>query len=71
MADLLATDPGAWNIIGWILVLAVVGAVVLWGITTVLLRSGRSAAAPPPPPPPACGEWGWDDYGRRVCIAYY
>ncbi len=32
---------------------------------------GAATAPPPPPPPPACGEWGWDDYGRRVCIAYY
>ncbi len=55
MADLLATDPGAWNIIGWMLLLAVVGALLLWGITEVLLRfgssgrAGRSGAAPPQP----------------------
>ncbi|GLI94325.1 hypothetical protein [Methylocystis echinoides] len=30
-----------------------------------------TAPPPPPPPPPACAEWGWDDYGRRVCIGYY
>jgi hypothetical protein len=32
---------------------------------------GAATAPPPPPPPPACAEWGWDDYGRRVCIGYY
>jgi hypothetical protein len=20
-------------------------------------------------PPPACAEWGWNDFGRRACIA--
>lgn len=39
--DLLATDPGAWHIIGWILVLAVCGSVLLWAVSTVLLRGGR------------------------------
>ncbi|HTU39321.1 MAG TPA: hypothetical protein VMF35_15090 [Acidimicrobiales bacterium] len=34
----LATDPGAWNIIGWMLILAVVGSVVLWAVSTLLLR---------------------------------
>jgi hypothetical protein len=27
--------------------------------------------APPPAPPPECARWGWDDYGNRMCIAYY
>jgi hypothetical protein len=38
MVPLLATDPGAWAIVGWMLVL--VGAVILWVITTLLLRDG-------------------------------
>lgn len=42
MAALLATDPGAWNVIGWILVLSAVGAVILWVITTLLLREGST-----------------------------
>jgi hypothetical protein len=37
---LLATDPGAWNIIGWMLVLSAAGAVILWLLTTLLLRDG-------------------------------
>jgi hypothetical protein len=41
---LLATDPGAWNIIGWMLVLGAVGAVVLWAVTTLLLREGSMEA---------------------------
>jgi hypothetical protein len=32
---------------------------------------GAATAPPRPPPPPACAEWGWDDYGRRICIGYY
>jgi hypothetical protein len=36
----LATDPGAWAIIGWMLVLSAVGAVILWVVTTLLLRGG-------------------------------
>jgi hypothetical protein len=54
IVDLLATDPGAWNIIGWMLVLVVCGSVVLWAVSTLLLRGGRAAdehrasgAAPP------------------------
>lgn len=38
MAALLAADPGAWNIIGWILVLSGVGIAILWVVTTLLLR---------------------------------
>lgn len=38
MVALLAVDPGAWNIIGWMLVLGAVGAVILWAATTLLLR---------------------------------
>jgi hypothetical protein len=37
---LLATDPGAWNIVAWMLVLSAVGAVTLWLVTTLLLRGG-------------------------------
>jgi hypothetical protein len=44
MFALLATDPGAWNIIGWMLVLGAVGAVILWGLTTLLLGNGSTAA---------------------------
>ena len=40
MLALLATDPGAWNIIGWMLVLGAVGAGILWVVTTLLLRDG-------------------------------
>jgi hypothetical protein len=40
MFALLATDPGAWNIIVWMLVLAAIGAVILWVLTTLLLREG-------------------------------
>ena len=42
MLAILATDPGAWNIIGWMLVLAAVGAVILWVVTTLLLRNGST-----------------------------
>lgn len=40
--DLLATDPGAWSIIGWILVLAACGSVVIWAVSTGLLRGSRA-----------------------------
>jgi hypothetical protein len=43
IVDLLATDPGAWNIIVWILVLVVAGSVLLWAVSTLLLRGGRAA----------------------------
>ncbi len=43
MVDLLASDPGAWNIFWWIVVIVVVGGTVLWGITTLLLREDRNA----------------------------
>ncbi len=39
MTGLLATDPGAWNIIGWMLVVAVVGAIILWVVSALLLRA--------------------------------
>jgi hypothetical protein len=45
MLALLAADPGAWNIIGWMLVLGAVGAVILWGLTTLLLRDGSTTAS--------------------------
>jgi hypothetical protein len=47
--DLLAADPGAWNIIGWMLVLAVIGAAVLWVVTTLFLRVGGADPSPAPP----------------------
>jgi hypothetical protein len=37
---LLASGPGAWNIVAWMLVLGAVGAVILWVVTTLLLRDG-------------------------------
>ena len=37
----LATDPGAWNIIGWMVLLAVCGTVVLWVVSTLLVRGSR------------------------------
>lgn len=45
MVVLLATDPGAWNIVGWMLVLGAVGAIILWVVTTFLLRDGPSDAS--------------------------
>lgn len=45
MSVLLASDPGAWNIIGWMLVLGAVGAVVLWVVTTFLLRDDSGDAS--------------------------
>ena len=42
MVPFLATDPGAWSIIGWMLVLAAVGAVILWVVTTLQLRGGTT-----------------------------
>ena len=41
---------------------------------------GANTAPPPPPPPPGyygapppprCARFGYDDYGNRVCMAYY
>jgi hypothetical protein len=48
MVPLLATDPGAWAIVGWMLVLSAVGAVILWVITTLLLRDGSVGREPGP-----------------------
>jgi hypothetical protein len=42
MIQLLATDPGAWNIIVWMVVLGVIGAVILWVVTTLMPREGSS-----------------------------
>jgi hypothetical protein len=42
MIPLLATDPGAWNIIVWMVVLGTIGAVILWVVTTLMLREGSS-----------------------------
>lgn len=40
MSGLLASDPGAWNIIAWMLLLSAVGMLILWVVTTLLLRNG-------------------------------
>ncbi|MEK4032288.1 hypothetical protein WOC76_21985 [Methylocystis sp. IM3] len=62
-----------------------IGAAVSGGSTTGTLAGAAIGAAsgaalgaatapsypPPPPPPPACAQWGWDNYGRQVCVAYY
>lgn len=55
-----------------------IGAALSNGSTTGTLAgaaigvaSGAATGAATTPPPPACAEWGWNDYGRRVCIAYY
>ena len=45
MFALLATDPGAWNIIGWMFVLGAVGALILWVGTTLFLRGGSIDAS--------------------------
>jgi hypothetical protein len=29
------------------------------------------AATAPTPPRAACAQWGWDDYGNRICAASY
>lgn len=38
------TTPGAWNIIVRILVLAAIGAVVLWLVTTLFLKTNQPDA---------------------------
>ena len=58
-----------------------IGAAVSRGSTTGTLAGAAigaasgaalgAATAPSYPPPPACAQWGWDDYGRQVCVAYY
>jgi hypothetical protein len=53
MPALLASDPGAWNIIGWMLLVIVVGAAVLWVVSILLLRSGRHVSDSAGPEPPA------------------
>jgi hypothetical protein len=34
----VATDPGTWDIVAWMLVLGAGGAVILWVVTTLLLQ---------------------------------
>jgi hypothetical protein len=41
MTGLLATDPGAWSIIGWIVVFVIAGSAVLWVVSALLLGGGR------------------------------
>ena len=51
-----------------------IGAALSNGSTTGTLAGaviGVASGAATAPPPPACAEWGWNDYGRRACIAYY
>jgi hypothetical protein len=48
MIEQLATDPGAWHIIGWILIIVACGIAVLWVVSTLLLRTGRDHTPPPP-----------------------
>jgi len=54
---LLGTDPGAWNIAGWICVILVVGGVILWVVTMLMLRgdggagAGKSGTGPARPGP--------------------
>ncbi len=50
MFALLATDPGAWNIVGWMLVLVAVGAAILWVVTTLLLRESATDVSDGPEP---------------------
>ena len=50
MLDRLATDPGVWPIIWWTLLLLVVGGAVLFGVTTLLLRTpGKGGRGPEGP----------------------
>jgi hypothetical protein len=51
--DQLGTDPGAWNIIGWMLILLVCGAAVLWVVSTLLLRAGSNHEAGTRPDEPS------------------
>jgi hypothetical protein len=46
----LATDPGAWNIIAWMLLLSAIGVVLLWVVTTLLLRAQASKVSNEPSP---------------------
>jgi hypothetical protein len=46
MIDQLATDPGAWNIVGWTIVIGVVFAFLVRAITAVLLHTGSSQEDP-------------------------
>jgi osmotically inducible lipoprotein OsmB len=51
-----------------------IGAALSNGSTTGTLAGaaiGAASGAATAPPPPASAEWGWNDYGRRACIAYY
>lgn len=43
-----------------------IGAALSNGSTTGTLACAATAL-----PPTACAELGWNDYGRRACIAYY
>ncbi|MEW6436117.1 MAG: hypothetical protein AB1508_02985 [Pseudomonadota bacterium] len=51
---------------------------VLGAATGAIIGANTRPAPPPPPPPPGyppppppCAHWGYDPYGRPVCVAYY
>jgi hypothetical protein len=47
MINHLATDPGAWNIIGWTIVIAAVFAFVVRAITALLQHTGTTQEEDP------------------------
>ncbi|TAL82402.1 MAG: hypothetical protein EPN75_02285 [Beijerinckiaceae bacterium] len=55
---------------------ALAGGVLGAAAGAVIGANTRPAAPPPPPPgnyppPPRCAHWGYDGYGRPVCVAWY
>jgi hypothetical protein len=48
---------------------------VLGAATGAIVGANTRPPPPPPPgyypPPPRCARWGYDVYGRPVCVAYY
>ena len=52
LASLLGTDPGAGTIALWICVILLVGGVILWVVTLLMLRGhgsgGRAGGVTPP-----------------------
>jgi len=48
-AAVLGTDPGAGNIALWICILVLIGGIVLWVATVLMLRGPGDSAAPTPP----------------------
>lgn len=44
------------------------------GAATGAIVGANTRPPPPPgyyPPPPRCAHWGYDVYGRPICVAYY